>query len=107
MQETQFHRLAEQWLNAAADALEEADQAGLLEVDAQNGVLTIELSSKKTFIISKHSPTQQLWLSSPVSGGLHFPYDETKAAWVLADGRKLNDIVAQELATLAQVRVQF
>jgi len=33
---------------------------------AQDGVLTIKLGGKGTYVINKQSPNQQLWFSSPI-----------------------------------------
>lgn len=105
MEETEFHRLADNWLIMAENALEGADAGGALEMENQNGALTLSLPSGKILLISKHAPTRQLWFSSPISGGLHFSYDRGK--WVIPDGRNLEDIVSQELQSLANVKVSF
>jgi frataxin len=103
MKESDFHRLADHWLTTAADVLEEADASGSLDVEYQNGALTVICPSKKTFVISKHAPTQQLWLSSPISGGLHFSY--TDSHWALADGRILDTLLSKELQALAGIDI--
>jgi CyaY protein len=105
MQESDFHRLADSWLTTAADVLEEADANKLLEVEYQNGSLTLTLPSKKTLLISKHTPTRQLWLASPISGGLHFIYGD--AEWKLQDGRTLEEVLSRELKQLAGIEVSF
>ena len=97
MNETQFHLLADNTLEHIEQSLEKADGEGLLEMEHEGGMVTIELKNGSQFIISKHTPTKQLWLSSPVSGGLHFGYDETAKNWRLADGRELVAVVMKEL----------
>lgn len=97
MKESDFHRLADRELAALSDALEEADAKGLLELEEQGGVLTVQLNGGKSYVISKHGPSCQIWLSSPVSGGLHFAHDG--ARWKLADGRELRSLLAAELKT--------
>ena len=43
------------------------------EVDYEDENLRIEsLEGKGTFIVSIHTPTSQIWLSSPLSGAHHF-----------------------------------
>ena len=43
------------------------------EVDYEDENLKIEsLEGKGTFIVSIHTPTSQIWLSSPISGAHHF-----------------------------------
>lgn len=101
MQETEFHRLADATLDALADGLEEADGSGQIEVEYQGGVIAIDLPGGKQLIVSKHTASRQIWLSSPVSGGLHFSH--AAGGWQLADGRTLNNVLAAELKTLAGV----
>lgn len=67
--------------------------------------MTIDLPSGKQLLISKHGVTKQLWLSSPVSGGLHFSFKDE--AWSLADGRTLTQVLSQELKNLAGIDVTF
>ncbi len=105
MQESDFHRLADHWLTTAEGVLEEADANGLLELECQNGALTLTLPAQKILLVSKHTPTRQLWLSSPLSGGLHFVYGD--AQWKLQDGRTLENVLSQELKQLAGVEVRW
>jgi iron donor protein CyaY len=105
MDESQFHRIADATLNHMLDVLESYDEDGAIDVEFQGGILTIALSDGQHVIISKHIPMRQLWLSSPVSGGLHFLYGS--GIWQLVDGRKLYDIVARELNNLAKIDVDF
>ena len=43
------------------------------EVDYEDENLRIDsLDGKGTFIVSIHTPTSQIWLSSPISGAHHF-----------------------------------
>jgi len=74
MNETEFHALADKTLNFLYDLLEKLDEQGMIDMEYEAGVMTIMLQNGKQFVVSKHAPTQQLWLSSPVSGGLHFSF---------------------------------
>lgn len=81
------------------DQLEYAFENGKLEdLDLHGGILSIFSPGGSTYILSKHSPSRQLWLASPVSGGLHFNFDEDAQCWHLPDGRLLYDIMLAELA---------
>lgn len=66
--------------NSLLAALEEGIGA---EADAelQGGVLTVE-GKAGTWVVNKHAPTRQIWLSSPVSGARHYAYDTAGAAWL-------------------------
>ncbi len=107
MQESHFHQLADTWLADAQDALEEADTEGVLDIEYAHGSLTITLANGKVLLISKHTPSRQLWLSSPLSGGLHFSYDEKTASWILANGCILPELLAKELHALSGVSLQL
>ena len=54
------------------------------EVDYEDENLKIEsLEGKGTFIVSIHSPTSQIWLSSPISGAHHFESKSTESVeWI-------------------------
>jgi len=105
-EENRFHALADATLMHIFDRLEDAFERGdFEELELQEGILTIETASGKTFVLSKHSPSMQLWLASPVSGGHHFGYDETAATWALPDGTLLKSILETELQHSASVKV--
>ena len=105
MNDSEFHHLADATLITISDTLEEPDQNGTLEIEYSGGLVTIQLVNSKQWIVSKHVPTRQLWLSSPLSGGLHFAHSD--GMWKLADGRELLQTLAVELKTLAHIEVQF
>jgi iron donor protein CyaY len=100
-----YHRAADLFLNHLADQLEEADAAGQLDVELEADALAIHLPGGKQLLISKHGVSRQLWLSSPLSGGLHFSLAGND--WQLADGRCLTDILSSELEALAHVCIRF
>lgn len=90
------------------DQLEQAYDRGDLEdldYDESTGILTITTPDNTTFLLSRHGPSGQLWLASPVSGGLHFEYNQQEQSWVLPDGRTLKAILAQELEQKAKIHV--
>ena len=99
MNETRFHAIADATLMHCYDQLEDSFEAGKIdELELQGGILTIKTVSGRTFLVTKHSPSLQLWLASPISGGLHFRFDETEQYWVLPDGVTLYDLLRRELA---------
>lgn len=99
MLETEFELLAKASLDSIAESLEELDASGELELEYQNGIITITLDSGKQFIVNKHAPSKQIWLSSPISGGLHFSHND---GWKLADGRELETMLMAEITELSQ-----
>ncbi len=105
MNETQYHQMADAALEQIAEMLEKPDAKGMIELEVQGGIVTIELDDGKQFIVSKHAPSKQIWLSSPLSGGLHFSYDNAHQDWRLADQRSLQPLLLAELKQLAGVEV--
>jgi frataxin len=56
-----------------AEAIEDLDPA--IDVDVSGGVLRIDCPDGRCFVINKHGPNRQIWLSSPISGAGHFAPD--------------------------------
>ncbi len=72
------------------------------EVDYEDENLKIEsLEDDSVYIISIHSPTSQIWLSSPKSGAHHFhlPSNNSKS-WISTrdNNLELYDLLKKELA---------
>ena len=107
MLEKDFTQLAEKPLDKLAESLDKLDESGDLELDYQNGIIMITFNSDKQIIINKHAPSQQIWLSSPLSGGKHFSYDALANNWKLADGVTLNTMLSAELKALANIDIKL
>lgn len=98
MDDTLYQQLATATLTRLADALEGAYTDGALEeLELDDAVLTIQPDGARPILVSKHGPTQQLWLASPRLGGLHFRREGD--SWKLPDGRELLATLRAELAT--------
>lgn len=94
-------------LESLADALEEVDASGAAEVELVDGILTIAFNSGKQLVISCHAPSQQIWLASPLSGGLHFSGVGGFTQWQLPDGRSLAEVLAAEIKQLGKLDIAF
>lgn len=107
MNEQKFHAIAEATLMHIFDRLEDAFERGdFEELDfEEDGVLKIETNDGKVFIISKHTPSCQMWLASPISGGSHYTYNESEEYWQLPDGTTLKSRLMEEISKAANVRV--
>ncbi len=93
-----FNGLAGSTLEGYYDAIEEA-LGHTLEVDFEEGILTIELESGGQYVINRHAPNRQIWMSSPVSGATHFNYDEESSGWTSSRGAGvLSEMLADELS---------
>ena len=80
LDDTSFTRIADATLESFMDAIEAVlgDQA---DVDLEGGILTIELDSGGQYVISKHAPNREIWMSSPASGATHYDYDGDAEQW--------------------------
>lgn len=76
MIDSAYETLAESLLAA----LEEGIGADA-DAERQGGVLTVE-GKAGTWVINKHGPTRQIWLSSPVSGARHYAYHPASGVWL-------------------------
>jgi frataxin len=81
-----------------ADSLLEALEADLGDdAELQGGVLTVE-ADEGTWLINKHAPTRQVWLSSPRSGARHYAFDKSTGLWTdTRGGADLLTILSGEL----------
>ena len=75
MSDSAFETLADSLLATLEEAL--ADHA---DAELQGGVLNVE-GDDGTWVINKHAPTQQIWLSSPRSGARHYAFDSASGQW--------------------------
>lgn len=92
-----FETRADAALKRLFERLETAADA--LEIDIADGALSIGLDGGAEFLVTRHGPSRQLWLSSPVSGGTHYVYDAARDAWLSTrDGAALHDRLAAELS---------
>lgn len=102
MNETEFLKLAEQTLQDMADAIEQADEDYVLEIDFIGGILNIELPDGGQYVINKHDSSKQIWLSSPKSGAAHFSYNDGK--WIDSNGAELYGVVMKEIGEVTGYR---
>jgi frataxin len=98
LDDSAFEAKAQATLERLQDAIE-TELGDHLEADLQAGILTIDLDDGGQYVINKHRPNRQIWMSSPKSGASHFIFDETAGAWVgTRGGGRLEEILAGELA---------
>jgi len=74
-----------------ADSLLDALEGALDAAERQGGVLTVE-GEEGTWVVNKHAPTRQVWLSSPKSGARHYAFDPSSGRW--ADTRGGQDLLS-------------
>jgi frataxin len=101
MDEPEFERQAGKLLDRLMAEIE--DQAmDDLDVDLEGGILTIALPDGGTYLVNKHAPNREIWLSSPKSGAWHFRH-QPEAGWIstrVVDGERpqLHRLLSGELA---------
>lgn len=99
--EAAFHPLADEALNEIALAIE-THLDDRLDVELQQGILTIDLEGGGQYVINKHAPNRQIWLSSPRSGAWHFSCSGPGATWPSTrdPSTTLGSILRQELGAI-------
>ena len=104
--ESAFHVRAERTLAALFETIEEV-LGDDLDADLQGGILTIELDPGGQYVINKHAPNRQIWVSSPVSGASHFAYRDAEGWVATRGGGPLYRLLAGELSTLTGTAIAF
>jgi frataxin len=75
MSDSAFESLADSLLAALEEGLGEH-----VDAELQGGILTVD-GDDGTWIVNKHAPTKQIWLSSPKSGARHYAFDAGSGRW--------------------------
>jgi frataxin len=106
MDNSQFESLADATLSRVQTAVETA--GGSLDAELIGGILTIEMESGGKFLLNKHGPNRQIWLSSPVSGAWHFAWSEDDQTWMSTrGGERLEEVLGRELSAAAGEAIQL
>ena len=105
--ENEYQTMVEGLLSRLAETIEDADAARALSVEYMSGILEITLKDDRQYVINMHKPTQQIWMASPVSGASYFVYDPAVKAWRSKKGPLLLDMLEQELAAVAGMKVKL
>jgi len=93
-----FHSLADATLDGLMDAIESA-VGDVVDVDLEAGILGLELDGGGQYVINKHAPSAQIWMSSPLGGASHYGFDAEKNGWIDSrTGARLEDVLARELS---------
>ena len=95
-----FETLAQETIESLFEAAER-ELAEVAEVDLEGGILNVELDDGRIYIINKHSPNRQIWLSSPLSGAHHFSFDQDAGVWASTrDAGQLINLLEDEFTSL-------
>ena len=98
--EKEFNESAEKTIETLFDAIER-ELGDIADVDLEGGILNVELDDGRVYIINKHTPNRQIWLSSPLSGAHHFALDAGTKEWASTrDSALLHKMLEDELASI-------
>lgn len=93
-----FLTLSEKILISLADEIENNDKNSIFDVEYADGILNIIVfKTGQTYVINKHSASQKIWFSSPLSGASYFSYDEGSKKWLNDKKDELREFLMKEL----------
>ncbi|MBT3704119.1 MAG: iron donor protein CyaY [Alphaproteobacteria bacterium] len=97
MEDQAFEAIAANLLEAWAELIEDTVD---VDVDCDGSVLSVELDDGRIFILNRHRPLKQLWLSSPISGASHYAWDEATQSWLgTREQGRLDTLFSDDLST--------
>lgn len=95
MNEIEFLTKSKNLLMSLANNIEEQDVDSKIDVELQDGILTIE-TEVGIFVINKQTSVKEIWLSSPISGPYHFIYKD--GWWTNSQKIELISLLSKELS---------
>jgi frataxin len=106
MNQAEFERRAAEILDSLFEQIE--DQLGdWLDVEMSGGILQIELPDGGAYVVNKHAPNREIWVSSPKSGAWHFAAGGD-GVWRSTRGtEELTALLSGELAAASGRAVQL
>ena len=104
--ESRFAAAADNLLNRIADSVD-AVLGDDVDAELQGGILTLSLDGGGQYVINKHAPNRQIWMSSPFSGASH--YDFADGQWISTRdaANRLPEILAAELKAKYSQDLEF
>lgn len=101
MSEKNFPTLCDSFLEALSEEIEKLDKNSQLDVEYSDGILNILIEKTgATYVINRHSATQKIWYSSPISGADYFAFDNNSSQWLDNKGSELTQKLLLELQTI-------
>ena len=101
MNESAFETFVTEYLEDLSGRVEEKYLDDVEDLDFHDGILTIELDDGRVFLINRHLPNQEVWLSSPISSGSHYKFDEKLGKWLcIRTQNELESLLFQELESV-------
>lgn len=101
MDETEYHKLAIIPLEELLEFAEALEASHEIEAELEEGILSITMPDGKQYVINKHTPSRQVWVSSPYSGAGYFEFNGREWAAkraAAAEGRNLQNFIKGEIS---------
>lgn len=80
MNDTEYHINADPAMHELLAHLEDLEDDHDISPELDSGILSIIMPDDKEYVINKHAPSKQIWVSSPYSGASYFEYADGK--WI-------------------------
>lgn len=106
VEESRFTAAADEFLNRAADLIDDA-LGDDIDAELQGGILTLSLEAGGQYVINKHAPNRQIWMSSPVSGASHYDFADGRWLSTRDPSKALPTVLAAELNAKFGVTLAF
>lgn len=99
MNESKFLQISEETLINLADLIEDNDKNSIFDVEYSDGILNLSIfeTNQQQYVINKHSASQKIWFSSPISGAKYFAFDEKQNTWLDDNRQELGKTLIAEL----------
>ncbi len=100
MEENEYHQKADPKMHELLEFCEELEEQYDVEAELEEGVLNLKMPDGRQYVINKHTPSRQIWVSSPYSGAGYFEWNG--ANWApkraaAAQGKDLSSFIKEEV----------
>lgn len=106
LDDSSFAKLAGEMLERIADAVDDA-LGDEVDAELQGGILTLSLEGGGQYVINKHAPNREIWMSSPMSGAWHFAHAGGDWISTREPRESLAPLLARELKAKYGVDLEF
>ncbi len=99
MNDTEFHRLADQLMLTIEDALDAWEGDADIDCVTNGGVMKLAFENGSSMVINRQEPLHQVWLATK-AGGYHFDYRDNE--WYCdRSGAAFNELFSEACSTQA------
>jgi len=105
MNDSEFHRLADQLMLDIEQTLDNFDGDADIDYETNGGVMTLTFENGSKLVINRQEPLHQVWLATK-SGGYHFDYRD--GAWVCdRSGWSFSQLLSESATQQAGETIEF